>query len=38
LREKPERLRAHFGFSVGRLSQFMPEDVAVKYGKPLGLE
>jgi hypothetical protein len=30
LREKPERLRAHFGFSVGRLSQFMPEDVAVQ--------
>jgi hypothetical protein len=26
------------GFTVGRLSNFLPEDLAIKYGKPLGLE
>ena len=26
------------GFTVGRLSNFLPEDLAVKYGRPLGLE
>jgi len=26
------------GFTVGRLSDRMPEDLALKYGKPLGLE
>ena len=27
-----------FGFTVGRLSDFLPEDLALRYGKPLGLE
>jgi hypothetical protein len=27
-----------FGFTVARLSDFMPEDLAIKYGRPLGLE
>ena len=26
------------GFTVSRLSDFLPQDVALKYGKPLGLE
>jgi hypothetical protein len=26
------------GFTVGRLSDFMPVDLAIKYGRPLGLE
>ena len=26
------------GFTVGRLSNFMPQDLAIKYGRPLGLE
>lgn len=26
------------GFTVGRLSSFMPVDLAIKYGRPLGLE
>jgi hypothetical protein len=26
------------GFTVGRLSNFMPVDLAIKYGRPLGLE
>jgi len=26
------------GFTVGRLSNFMPEDLAIKYGAPIGLE
>ena len=26
------------GFCVARLSNFMPEDLAIKYGRPLGLE
>jgi hypothetical protein len=26
------------GFTVGRLSDYLPEDLAIKYGKPLGLE
>jgi len=25
-------------YSVGRVSQFMPQDIALKYGQPLGLE
>lgn len=31
-------LVAKFGFTVGRLSGFMPEDLAIQYGTPLGLE
>jgi hypothetical protein len=27
-----------FGFTVARLSDFLPEDLAIKYGRPLGLE
>jgi hypothetical protein len=26
------------GFTVGRLSDFLPEDLAIKYGRPLGIE
>jgi len=29
---------AKYGFTVGRLSHFLPEDLAIKYGRPLGLE
>lgn len=29
---------ANPGFTVGRLSNFMPEELAIKYGTPLGLE
>lgn len=29
---------AKFGFSPGRLSDYFPEDLAIKYGRPLGLE
>jgi hypothetical protein len=32
------RRSAAGGFLVGRLSRTMPEDVAIKYGRPLGLE
>jgi hypothetical protein len=35
--EVPPRV-AQSGFTVGRLSDSMPEDVALKYGVPLGLE
>lgn len=31
-------LLSKLGFTVGRLSDYLPEDLAVKYGKPLGLE
>jgi hypothetical protein len=34
-RNTPER---HQRFIVGRMSRYLPQDVAVKYGKPLGLE
>lgn len=34
LKERPNSI----GFSVGRLSEHMPEDLAQKYGRPLGLE
>jgi hypothetical protein len=26
------------GFTVGRLSNYIPEDLAIKYGRPLDLE
>jgi hypothetical protein len=29
---------AKYGFTVGRLSHFLPEDLAIKYGRTLGLE
>ena len=31
-------LPSHGGFTVGALSGFMPDDIAIKYGKPAGLE
>jgi hypothetical protein len=31
-------LPSHGGFTVGALSDFMPDDIAIKYGKPAGLE
>jgi hypothetical protein len=34
----PDLLTSAAGFTVGALSQFMPDDVAIKYGKALGLE
>jgi hypothetical protein len=37
-RDMPPALRRNFGFTAGRLSALMPEDVAKKYGAPLGLE
>jgi hypothetical protein len=27
-----------FGFRTGRLSDYLPDDLAIKYGRPLGLE
>jgi hypothetical protein len=38
LRSTPESLRPLRGFVVGALSDFVPDDIAHKYGKPLGLE
>jgi hypothetical protein len=36
--EKPDNEWGRYGFHGGRLSSFMPDDVAMKYGLPLGLE
>ncbi|MGA8087633.1 MAG: hypothetical protein WCA10_10020 [Terracidiphilus sp.] len=33
-----DSLVSKFGFSSGRLTNYLPEDLAIKYGKPLGLE
>jgi hypothetical protein len=38
VRKAPAALQGSRGFAVGRLSAFMPQDIAVKYGGPLGLE
>jgi len=37
-RDMPPSMRRRLGFVAGRLSALMPEDVAKKYGAPLGLE
>jgi hypothetical protein len=34
----PSSLPSLGGFTVGRLSNFLPDDLALKYGKQLGLE
>jgi hypothetical protein len=37
LEDRPS-LVANLGFTVSRLSDFLPDDLAIKYGRPLGLE
>ena len=37
-RSLPSSLPSLGGFTVGRLSSFLPEDLSLKYGKELGLE
>ncbi len=36
LQERPNSL--HFGIPRGALSEYLPKDLAIKYGEPLGLE
>jgi hypothetical protein len=36
--QKPDNGWGRYGFDVGRLSSTMPDDIAKKYGVPLGLE
>lgn len=36
--EEIQRVNPDSGFTVGRLSGFLPEDLAIKYGGPLGIE
>ena len=37
--QKPDTAWSHYGgFTVGRLSSSMPDDIALKYGEPLGIE
>jgi len=38
LKPRESRFAGKFGYSVGPLSQCMPEDLAIRYGRPLGLE
>jgi hypothetical protein len=35
---KGSRALSSLKFEVGRLSNYLPQDVAIKYGCPLGLE
>ena len=36
--EREQRFSNDYGFSVGALSEYLPADLAAKYGRPLGLE
>lgn len=36
--DDPDQSVGTSGFTVGRLSNFLPEDLAITYGRPLGLE
>jgi hypothetical protein len=38
VKPRAQRFSFNFGYSVGPLSQFLPEDLAVRYGAPLRLE
>ena len=35
---RPQRFTFNFGYSAGALSSVLPEDLAIRYGRPLGLE
>jgi hypothetical protein len=38
LSPRKQRFSMDFGYSAGALSQFLPEDLAIQYGRPLRLE